>query len=224
MIKERVRIALEPAKNMAKIAASVFVEQIFMRIGFLSVSVMVARLGTSDFAVHQVAMNLMHLSFAFGDGMQVAAVALCGRSLGEKLPKQAKMYGTICQRIGNLISILLFFLYLSFGRWYFQLYFEDPDMVAMGVRIMDVMTILVLFQIAQVIYTGCLRGAGDVIFTTIASMLSITIMRPICSYLFCYAMGFGLIGIWFGILFDQLTRLVLTTWRFKSEKWMKIKI
>lgn len=52
-------------------------------------------------------MNVMNLSFSFGDGMQVASVALCGRSLGEKRPDLAVMYGTICQRIGNMISIVL---------------------------------------------------------------------------------------------------------------------
>ena len=92
IIKERVRITLEPAKNMAKIASSVFIEQVFMRTGFLLVSIMAARLGTSAYAAHQVAMNVMNLSFSFGDGMQVASVALCGRSLGEKRPDLAVMY------------------------------------------------------------------------------------------------------------------------------------
>ena len=43
---------------------------------------MVAKLGTDAFAAHQVGMNVKSLSFSFGDGMQVAAVALCGRCLG----------------------------------------------------------------------------------------------------------------------------------------------
>ena len=42
-------------------------EQIFMRIGFLTVSIMVAKLGTDAFAAHQVGMNVMSLSFSFGD-------------------------------------------------------------------------------------------------------------------------------------------------------------
>ena len=73
IIKEKVRITLEPAKNMFKVASSVFVEQIFMRIGFLTVSIMVAKLGTDAFAAHQVGMNVMSLSFSFGDGLQAAA-------------------------------------------------------------------------------------------------------------------------------------------------------
>ena len=218
IIKERVRITLEPAKNMAKIASSVFAEQVFMRIGFLTVSIMVANLGTAAYAAHQVGMNIMNLSFSFGDGMQVAAVALCGK------PDAAKMYGTICQRIGNMISIVLAVLYLTCGALLFHLFFEEPEIIAMGVDIARALTIIVLLQIAQVIYMGCLRGAGDVIFTTIASTLSITFIRPIFSYLLCYACGLGLIGIWLGIAVDQFSRFCLTTWRFKSGKWMNIKI
>jgi len=224
IIRERVRITLEPAKNMAKIASSVFVEQVFMRIGFLTVSIMVARLGTAAYAANQVGMNVMNLSFSFGDGMQVAAVALCGRSLGEKKPELAKMYGTVCHRIGNMISVVLAVLYLTCGSWYYHLFFVEPDIIAMGVQITKVLTIIVLLQIAQVIYMGCLRGAGDVLFTTIASTLSITIIRPIFSYLLCYAFGLGLVGIWLGIVCDQFSRFCLTTWRFKSGKWTKIKI
>lgn len=224
IIRERVKITLEPAKNMAKIASSVFVEQVFMRIGFLTVSIMVAKLGTAAFAAHQVGMNVMNLSFAFGDGMQVAAVALCGRSLGEKRPDLAKMYGTVCQRIGNLISVILAVIYLTCGSALYHLFFEEAEIIAMGIQIARALTVIVLLQIAQVIYMGCLRGAGDVLFTTIASTLSITIIRPIFSYLLCYVCGFGLIGIWLGILCDQFSRFCLTTWRFKSGKWTKIKI
>ncbi|MBR6614405.1 MAG: multidrug transporter [Lachnospiraceae bacterium] len=224
ILKEKVKITMKPAKNMLNIGSSVFVEQIFMRIGFLTVSMMVANLGTEAFAAHQVGMNVMSLSFSFGDGMQVAAVALCGRSLGELRPDLAKSYGTICQRIGNMISIVLACIYLLLGEWYFGMFFEEAHIIAIGVDIMRVLTIIVLLQISQVIYMGCLRGAGDVKFTTMASMLSITFVRPIFSYVFCYALGFGVIGIWYGVVLDQFTRFVLTQWRFKSEKWMKIKI
>ena len=47
----------------------------------------------TPFAAHQVGMNIMSLSFSFGDGMQVAAVALIGRSLGEEKPDMARLYG-----------------------------------------------------------------------------------------------------------------------------------
>lgn len=45
---------------------------------------------------------------------------------------------------------------------------------------------------------GCLRGAGDTLYTAIASTISVTIIRTVVSYLFGYTLGFGIIGIWDG--------------------------
>lgn len=185
---------------------------------------MAANLGTRAFAAHQVGMNIMSLSFSFGDGMQVAAVTLIGQSLGQKNADLAKKYGTICQRIGNMISVVLSVLYLLLGKWFFSMYFTEADTIQIGVEIMRVMVIIVLMQVAQVIYMGCLRGAGDVRFTTIASTISVTCIRPLASYIFAYLLNFGVIGIWLGIVCDQICRLILTQWRFKSGKWTKIKI
>ena len=224
IIERKIRPAIEAARNMVKIASSIFLEQILLRIGFMSVAVMAAKLGTNAFAAHNVGMNIMSLSFSFGDGMQVAAVALIGQSLGEGRPELAKKYGNICQRIGNVISVVLSFIYLLGGRILYQWYFTEEEIIGMGVQIMQVMVIIVLLQIAQVIYMGCLRGAGDVMFTTFASTVSVTLIRPIASYLLCYTAGLGVVGIWLGTACDQLSRFLLTFFRFRSGKWVKIKI
>uniref|UniRef100_UPI00405623E5 MATE family efflux transporter n=1 Tax=Acetatifactor sp. TaxID=1872090 RepID=UPI00405623E5 len=64
---------------------------------------------------------------------------------------------------------------------------------------MHVIIFVVIFQICQVIYTGCLRGAGDTLYTAVASMISVTIVRTVISYLFAST-------------------------RFKQGKWTQIKI
>ena len=51
---------------------------------------------------------------------------------------------------------------------------------------MHVIIFVVIFQICQVIYMGCLRGAGDTLYTAIASTISVTIIRTVVSYLFGY--------------------------------------
>lgn len=223
-MEQKLRPAWENGKQIFNLASTVFVEQILLRIGFMSVSVMAAKLGTNQFAAHQVGMNVMSLSFSFGEGMQVAAVSLIGQSLGKKDPELAKKYGTICQRMGNIISVILSALYLVGGRWFFGLYFKEPDVIAIGVEIMQVMVVIVLMQVSQVIYMGCLRGAGDVRFTMVASTISVTLIRPIMSWVFAYGLSMGVIGIWLGIVCDQVARLILTHYRFRSGKWTKIKI
>ena len=224
MIKNKLRISMAPVKNIIKIGSSVFTEQILMRLGFMSVAIMAAKLGTEAFAAHQVGMNLLNLSFSFGDGMQVAAVALIGQSLGEKKPEMAKLYGRICQRMGFIISVVLAAVYLLGGRMLYRLFFEEEPIIEMGVVILRLLVVIVMIQISQVIYAGCLRGAGDVIYTMLSSTFSVTIVRIIASYTFCYGLGFGLPGIWIGILCDQGCRLLLMRHRFKSGVWTKVKI
>ena len=224
MVLNKLKATWESFKQIYNLASSVFVEQILLRVGFMSVSMMAANLGTKAFAAHQVGMNVMSLSFSFGDGMQVAAVTLIGQSLGQKLPDMAKKYGRICQRIGNVISVILSVLYLTCGEWFYTLYFEDPETIAIGVKITRVLVVIVLMQVAQVIYMGCLRGAGDIKFTTFASTISVTLIRPIMSFIFAYGLHMGVVGIWLGVVFDQLCRLILTNIRFNSGKWVTIKI
>ena len=224
MVRDRVRVSLKPVKAIAKLSSSVFLEQLLMRAGFMSTAVMAAKLGTEAFAAHQAGMNILSISFSFGDGMQVAAVALIGSSLGEKRPKLARLYGQICQRIGNVISLIVSVVFLLGGRFLYSLYFDELHIIDMGVVLVRVIVPIVIVQIAQVIYMGCLRGAGDVIFTTIASTISVTIIRTAISYVMCYVLGFGLVGIWMGILADQVSRFLFTSWRFKSGAWTKIHI
>lgn len=224
MIQKKLWPAISSFKQLFSLSSNVFIEQLLLRIGFMSVSVMAAKLGTRAFAAHQVGMNIMSLSFSFGDGMQVAAVTLIGQSLGQKKPELAKKYGNICQRIGNLLSVILSVLYLLFGEWYYRMFFTEEATIHIGVDIMRVMVLIVLMQVSQVIYMGCLRGAGDVRFTMIASTISVTCIRPIMSYVFAYGFQMGIIGIWMGIVCDQITRLILTQWRFKQGNWTKIKI
>jgi len=110
-------------KGIFNIASTVFAEQILIRAGFMAFAFMAADTGTNGFAAHQVGMNVMSLSFSFGDGFQAAAVSLIGQSLGRKEPEKARFYGTVCRYMGLMVSLVLSFLYLVGGRVYYNWYF-----------------------------------------------------------------------------------------------------
>lgn len=224
IMEQQIRPALEPVISIIKLGFSVFIEQILMRVGFMSTAMMAAKMGTNALAAHQVGMNILGLTFSFGDGMQVAAVALIGRSLGEGSPDKAKAYGKTCRMIGLGISCVLAVVYFFGGEWLYHLFFAEQEIVDIGVMIIRIMIIIVLFQVSQVIYMGCLRGAGDTTYTAIASTISVTIIRTSASYFFGFVMGLGMAGIWMGILADQISRFLFASIRFKQEKWTKIHI
>ena len=210
--------------SLAIIGGSTLAEQSFMRFGFLLYSILVAKLGTTAFAAHQIGMNVMTLSFSFGDGLSSSAIALVGRSLGSDRPDLAKLYGGVCQRIGLLISLVLSAIYLTLGRPIYLIFSNEQEILDYGVMIMSLMTIIVLLQISQVIFASCLRGGGDTLYTAFVSLVSVSIIRPLAGWFFCYPLGLGLFGAWLGISFDQGMRFILTSLRFRSGKWVSIKI
>ena len=224
IIKEKVKPGVIYLKNIINVGYSLFFEQVLMRFGYMATAIMAANQGTYAMAAHQVAMNTMTLSFAFGDGLSHAAVALIGRSLGEGDKKKAIDYGDTCKMIGIVISVITCITYLFGSKWLMNMFFEEQEIVSIGVSIMYIVIVTVLFQIRQIMIAGCLRGAGDTLYTAIVSTISITITRTLCSYLFGYVFGFGIIGVWIGIVADQFTRFVLYEIRFNRGNWVNIKI
>lgn len=224
MVKRKIGFAKDIAKEITNLGSTIFAENLAARIGFLVTAVTAAKLGTDQFAAHNVGMNLLSLSFAFGDGMQVAAVALTGNALGAGKKDEAIKYGKTCQEIGLTISGIIAAVFVLFRKSIFRVFFDDPKIVEMGEVIIMFLIFIVLFQISQVIFGGCLRAAGDVRFTLLASLLSITLVRSVSTLIYVNVLGLGLAGIWLGILSDQICRLLILRWRFKQGKWVDRKI
>lgn len=211
-------------KSLLNVGSSAFVEQVCLRIGFLLFSMTVARLGTTELAAHQIGMNLMSMSFSFGDGLSVASVTLIGQSLGRKRPDMAKIYGSVTQKIGLLCAFVVAVVYFFFGREFFMLYTDEPKILEYGTTIMRILSVLLFFQIEQVVQFGCLRGAGDTRFTAMVSLISVTFIRPGLSWILCYPVGMGLIGAWLGTFCDQVVRFTMSFVRFRKGHWTKLKL
>lgn len=224
MRKLKLRFSRECAKSIWHLAINTSFENIAARIGFLATAMIAARLGTEEFAAHNIGMSILGLGFSFADGMQVAAVALAGEALGAGQKQAAKRYGSICQRIGLVISFILALLLFFGGRWFFGLYFTEPHILEMGEVICRYLIFIVLLQISQIIFTGCLRAAGDVRYVLIAAIISIAGIRTLSTLLMVNVLGWGLHGVWLGILADQLSRFIMVSLRFKQGKWVDLKI
>lgn len=211
-------------KSLLNVGSSAFVEQICLRIGFLLFSMVVAYLGTTELAAHQIGSNMMSMSFSFADGFSVASVTLIGQSLGRKRPDMAKIYGNVCQKCGLICACVVSAIFFFFGRNIYLLYTDEPAILDYGVVIMRILSVMLFFQIAQVVQFGCLRGAGDTRYTAMVSLISVAIIRPGASWLLCYPLAFGLIGAWIGTFCDQLVRFVLSFIRFRQGKWTQLKL
>ena len=224
MAKNKFKFSMEIAGEIKKLAINLFVENISARIGFMITAITAARLGTEAFAAHNVGMNLLGLSFSFGDGMQVAAIALTGNALGAGHKDEALKLGKSCQELGFIFSVIFSLIMIFFGRNIFFIFFNENHILDMGVLISRFLTIIVLLQISQVIYGGCLRAAGDVKYTLGVALVSVTFIRSIVTLICVNVLNLGLAGIWIGILSDQASRFLSLRHRFNLGEWVHKKI
>lgn len=222
--RESRRVDKKTTSALWRVSSASLVEQLFLRIGFMTYAILMARLGTIAFAAHQIGMNILSLSFAVGNGISIAVVALVGQSLGEGRPDMARLYGHLCQKLGLLFSVTMALVYTIFGKAIYAAFSSDSRILGYGERIMALLSLIVVLQVSQVIFSGCLRGSGDTRSVAMVALVSVAFIRPFCGWLFTYPLALGLMGGWVGLLLDQFMRFLLTFFRFRGGKWLTIKL
>ena len=211
-------------RDLFNISWSALVEQIFLRIGFLMYAKAVAGLGTVAFAAHQIVMNIMSISFSVGDGLSIANTSLVGQSLGAERSDMAIIYGKVAQRIGLVLAVIVSASITLFRAQLMGLFSSEAAVIAAGEIPLIFLSVTVLFQIVQVIIIGSLRGAGDVKFVALLMLISVTIVRPMLTWILCYPLNLGLPGAWMSVLLDQFTRYLVSYLRFRKAAWTRIKV
>ena len=210
--------------SIIKVASGAFTEQLSLRAGLFAFSSIIARLGTIQFATHQISMSFTQLIFSFADGLGIASSSLVGQGLGMKRPDLSTVYGKIGQRCSMLIGFTLSLLLVLFRRPLYGLFTDDAEVIALGMKLCYFVALVCMIQTSQIVISGCLRGAGDSRYVAVTSLVSIGTFRVGLSYLLCYPLGIGVYGAWIGFLVDQCTRLILNYIRFHRGGWTRIEL
>lgn len=79
-------------------------------------------------------------------------------------------------------------------------------------------------MISQFVFTGALRGAGDVKWTLFVTMAGFWGVRVLFAYVFAIKLGLGLFGAWIGMASDMIIRCILAGLRFRSGHWKYVRV
>jgi putative MATE family efflux protein len=222
--KEGFKLQWSHIKSIINIGIPSAIEQLIMRAGMILYTLTVTSLGDMAYAIHQIALNILGMSFMLGQAFAVSATSLTGQCLGKKRTDMAEAYGRRTRRSGMIVSIVIGVIFFFFGGSLTWLYNKDPFIVDQGAQIMRLVAFIIPFQTSQFILAGALRGAGDTRATAVISLLTVLAIRPGLSFVFINFLHFGVLGAWFALGADQLLRSVLVIARYNSGKWKHIKV
>lgn len=210
--------------NLIKVGGPAALEQVGFRLGVVFFIKIVSSLGTTAYATHQIASNIISLSFAPGQAFGIAASTLVGRSLGEKKVHKAENFIVESKRLALIASVFFGLIFYFFGKNLVALYTEDPNIIEMSENVMKIIALIQPFQGLTFAISGGLRGAGDTVSTLIVTIIGVFIIRISLAQIFIKNLGLGVSGAWLAMLFDQLVRWLGINIRYKTGKWKNIKL
>ena len=215
--------------GLVKVGSSSMVEAGCLRIGFLILARLIAGIGTKAFAAYQIVGQVTSLSFTLGDGISTATTSLVGQSLGAKRKDLAMGYAQAGRRIGTMAAILLMLVISLASRQIAMLFTNEEDIIRDVTMSFIVVIIAMIPQNGRVVQSGALRGAGDVRFVAACALISVTALRPILTWLFCYPLaniwpGFpmAVVSPWIAFMIDAVIRDRLMAQRIRRGHWMDI--
>jgi Na+-driven multidrug efflux pump len=184
---------------------------------FAVASAVAARAGEPSLAAHQIGWQLFLFLALVLDAMAIAGQVLIGRALGGGRTDEAveaaqrMIFWTVLVGVVASAALML-------GRDLVIGAFTDAADVRERAReLWPLLCLMLPFAAAVFAFDGILIGAGDARFLALAMTAAALIGIP-AMVLFREA-GWGVAGVWGGIVVTMTARLAGTWWRFHGRRW-----
>lgn len=125
---------------------------------FSMVALLVARLGTTSVAAHQVALNFTGIVFMIPSALGHALTVRVGQALGAGDPQQARRIGISGIRMGLVYAVFSALLIGVFNHPITAIYTNDLAVKTLAAQLLVYAAIFQLGDASQVIIAGVLRG------------------------------------------------------------------
>ncbi|MFO0938055.1 MAG: MATE family efflux transporter [Gemmataceae bacterium] len=187
-------------------------------------------LGPAVASGHGIALRWEGLGYLSGAAFSSAGASLVARNLGAARPDRAARGGWYAFLIGGALMSLWGIVFASLARPMCQLFVgEDSDqhdqVVDAGIIALRTIACVMPWLAASIIFTGCLRAAGDTRIPVVFTWIGFLGIRIPLAYLLSHSFfHWGIFGIWLAMNVDIVVRGSLLFFRFFSGKWKDIRV
>lgn len=203
-------------RAILKIGAPVAMQYVFEVGAFAAAAVMAGTIGASEQAAHQVAITLAAMTYMMASGIAAAATIKTGNSFGQRNFPRLRRFAISSYHIVLVfmgITALLFALLNQYLPWIFT---KDTLVIGVAAQLLVIAGLFQLFDGTQVVGLGILRGIGDVNIPTLITFVAYWVIGLPMAYGLGLALGFGVLGIWYGLTLGLLTSSLLLYLRYRK--------
>ncbi len=192
--------------------------QLLFEVGaFTAAALMMGWLGTVALAAHQIALSCAAFTFMFPLGISIAVSVRIGRAVGEGRRERLRPIAFGALGAGAAIMLGFALLIAVAGRGLAAGFTAEPEVIALATRLLVVAAIFQLFDGAQVIGVGVLRGLADVKVPTALTFVAYWLIALPGGYWLGVHQGYGPMAIWGALAAGLGSAALLFSWRV----WVK---
>ncbi|ABF87208.1 putative multidrug resistance protein NorM [Myxococcus xanthus DK 1622] len=181
---------------------------------FALAGVLAAGLGPASVGAHQIAISFASVSFTVAMGIGNAGSVRVGWAVGAHNTPQARLSGFMALAGGAGFMALSGLVFALFPHTLAKLAGAPADVLPLLIPLLMVSAIFQVFDGAQGVGAGVLRGAGDTRFTFLANMVGHYAIGLPVTLLLAFKLGLGVVGIWWGLCAGLISVAVALVWRF----------
>jgi MATE family multidrug resistance protein len=166
---------------------------------FSGAALLAGWLGAVPLAAHTVALNMAALAFMIPLGVSQGAVTRVGNLLGARRPRDAQRAAWVAMALGAGVMSISATAFVALRNWLPRIYTPDPEVIALCATILPIAAAFQIFDGAQVVGCGVLRGMGRTRPAAWFNLVGYWILGiPIGAWL-AFRADWGLAGIWWGL-------------------------
>ena len=164
---------LSDARKLLQIGIPAAVEQVLISVALLTLTIVVARLGTETLAAQRIVFNALSISFLPGIGFGLAATALVGQSVGAGHPEEGQALGRIATIWAVMWMSALGLIFIVFRTQIIGWFTDDPSVVVIGTGGLFTLALTQPFWAISIVQSSALRGTGDTQYPLRVNTISI---------------------------------------------------
>lgn len=207
------------------IGMPVALQYLFEISAFSSAIIMAGWIGAREQAAHQIAINLASITYMMASGISAAAGIKSGNHFGARQWKELRSSAIASYHMVLILMGSTALIFMLGCRVLPMMYISDPAVIDIASGLLIIAAFFQLFDGAQVVGLGILRGLGDVKVPTIITLLAYWVLGLPGAYFLGIYLNWGIQGIWWGLLVGLLTASILLFFRFQNrtkENWLKM--
>jgi putative MATE family efflux protein len=208
------RILFTTWKKALKLGVPALVERLVFSVGNIIYAGIIARLGESVMAAHNVGLRVESLIYMPGFAFTQTASTLIGRRIGHGDIEDAKNTGWRVIKLGSIIMGLLS-IFIGTTGYYLAAPFSPSEVVRRLASLYLMLAGFSEFGLGLAMVTsGAIRGAGNTKIPFYINALSLILVRVTLSLIL--ANNLGPIGPWFAMFLDVYVRGIILSIIYKK--------